>query len=40
MTIEEIKECQNKWRGPELYEWASYVEKGGKIYPVSMIKET
>jgi hypothetical protein len=25
------------WRGPELYDWATYIETGGVIYPMSML---
>ncbi len=25
------------WRGPELYDWAKYLDEGGVIYPLSML---
>jgi len=39
MTIEEILELKSKWRGPELHQWADYVEKGNKIYPLELLSE-
>ena len=38
-TLNEIIALKNKWRGPELYEWANYLEKGGKIHPLSILVE-
>ena len=38
LTREEILELKGGmpgWRGPELYEWADYLDKGGIIYPMS-----
>lgn len=39
LTLEEIKGLQKEtpgWRGPELHDWAEYLDKGGIIYPLSM----
>ena len=39
-TLEEIvalKDGEPGWRGPELYQWAKYLEEGGAIYPLSML---
>lgn len=37
VSIDEIlklKESSPGWRGPELYEWAKYLEDGGVIFPL------
>lgn len=42
LTVEEISALKNGdpgWRGPELYEWANYGEKGGQIYPLSWLNQ-
>jgi len=42
VSIPELLELQKGspgWRGPELYEWASYLEEGGAIYPLSILAE-
>jgi hypothetical protein len=39
MTIEEILELKRNWREQSIYAWPNYLEKGGKIYPVSILKE-
>lgn len=35
--MEEIDKTDLGWRGPELYEWANYLEQGGLIYPLSFL---
>ena len=39
MTIEEILALKRNWREQSIYAWPNYLEKGGKIYPVSILKE-
>ena len=37
VTLQELVEMKSQkpgWRGPELYEWAKYIEDGGTIYPL------
>ena len=39
LTLEEIKALQKEtpgWRGPELHDWAEYLDKGGIIYPLEL----
>ena len=33
----ELKVLPPGWRGDELYNWAKYIEDGGKIYPISIL---
>jgi len=37
MTVEDIKAEKNHWRGPELYEWALYLVRGGEVYPLDFL---
>jgi len=39
LSFEEIEDLQKKkeCRGPELYEWAKYIEEGGIIYPLTLL---
>lgn len=42
LTLEELKEMHSLppprgLRGPELYEWANYIENGGTIYPLDIL---
>ncbi len=40
MSLEEIMALVDGspgWRGPELYQWAKYLDAGGAIYPLSMM---
>lgn len=40
VTLEELKSLAKRppgLRGPELYEWGSYIEKGGSIAPISFL---
>lgn len=42
VTIDELLKLDQErpgWRGPELYEWATYLEEGGAIYPLSLLTE-
>jgi hypothetical protein len=39
MTLEEIVALRKKWREESIYVWPSYLENGGKIYPLSILKE-
>jgi 8-oxo-dGTP pyrophosphatase MutT (NUDIX family) len=38
-SVEEIIALKSKWRGPELYEWAKYLEAGGHIHPLSILRD-
>lgn len=38
MSVEEILAVKKQWRGSELYDWASYVHKGGAIYPLDVLQ--
>ena len=40
VTLEDLRKLSKKTpglRGPELYEWGSYIEKGGAIAPLSFL---
>jgi len=40
VTLKELVEMKTQepgWRGPELYNWAKYIEDGGPIYPLSIL---
>ena len=42
VTLPELEEFAKKWpglRGPELVTWATYIEKGGAIYPLTLVGE-
>lgn len=42
LTLKEIKALEDGtpgWRGPELYDWAKYLEDGGKVFPLGLLCE-
>ena len=38
MDLNEILALQKRWREHSIYVWPKYLEDGGKVYPVSMLK--
>ena len=42
VSIEDLLKLKDQlpgWRGPELYDWASYIESGGSIFPLSILDQ-
>jgi len=38
-SLPELGNGKPGWRGPELLEWAEYIENGGMIMPMSVLAQ-
>jgi hypothetical protein len=39
MSVEEIYQLRDKWRGREIYDFPKYIAEGGQHYPFAIFKE-